>query len=130
MELVDWNSDFELKDGLDRILFRDNRISLSLSTKNCKRVIGKIEKKDGVLVYRKKKLTEAVHLMRKNDSWGLCWAVVDKLPDEAIILIESDKDTYYIKVKDAKENGEFLSFKEREFEKQFFVPRKYWSIKQ
>jgi hypothetical protein len=126
-----WNKDFVKSDEYgNKLEFKNRKLFLDLASESKTRQIGMIEKTGkGTIVYHKRNMKEAVHVMRKNDSWGLHWDIIENLPDEAFILIESDMKSYYIRIADAKRFGEFLWFKTQGFERQFFIPRRYWSTK-
>lgn len=71
------------------------------------------------------------HVFRKNDSWGINEAVINKLlkeNDNVVIQCPEEKKVYTLTVKEIKEKGKYLFFKQQEFEKQIFVPRKEWRI--
>lgn len=125
---MNWDEDFVVRDDYsNKLRFENKKLYLELSTESRERNIGEI-KSSSTLIYLKKKIKESVHLMRKNDSWGLHWDVIDNLPEDAQVVIHSDKEKYQISVKKIKEVGEFLWFKTQGFERQIFVKRSFWEI--
>jgi hypothetical protein len=64
--------------------------------------------------------------MRKNDSWGINWSILENMDQSAYLYVITEKARYSIRVRDALDKGEFLHFKTQGFERQFFVPVKEW----
>jgi hypothetical protein len=77
--------------------------------------------------------------MRKNDSWGINWSILENMDQSAYLYVITEKARYSIRVRDALDKGEFLHFKRdaldkgeflhfktQGFERQFFVPVKEW----
>jgi len=90
-------------------------------------MVGKVvERRGGIIKYLKQVKEKNRH--RKTDSWGVCWAVLNKMPDDGEIVFHSPEAVYSISVRRAKDKGQFLFFKRVGFEKQVFVPVKDWTI--
>ena len=118
----------KIKDLIDDpktpVTFVDGKLYLNLNGK--KRVIGKLVK-DGDGLKLVKKLDEYNHTMRANDSWGMCYAIIEALDDGDTVEVLTAKRTYKATVKTIKEQGEFLWFKTQGFEKQIFLTKGLWS---
>jgi len=88
---------------------------------------GKSNKFRNKLVYHKQNMKEKVHVFRKNTSWGLHWGLIESLPDDAYVVIDSDVARYSVQVEVIKNIGDFLWFKTEGFERQIFLPLTNWS---
>jgi len=101
---------------------------LNITKEKKKRKIGAlIKQQDGTFAYHKR--VKEKHIFRANKSWGLNWQVIKEvLPDGVEIIVETEKRLYKIGKAEALEKGEFLWFKSVGFEKQIFVPIKYWTV--
>lgn len=104
-------------------------LSLKLTSEKRVRKIGWLSMKGGVLSYFKE--AKESNTFRKNNSWGICWAVLDYLPDDnSTINIRSEKAIYRITKREAIESGSFLYFKIIGIEKQFFIPKEQFKTEQ
>lgn len=122
MKTVHKQDDF----GNKLTLHNTGQIHLQLKGERRPRYIGKFIKENHLWHYEK--MLKEEHRMIKNDSWGLNWSIVEKMDPEAIITLTTEKARYSIRVRDARDNGEFLHFKSQGFERQFFIPLKHWSV--
>jgi hypothetical protein len=106
----------------------EGQLFLKLVSNGKKRYIGKITDENGTLHYIKQVKKE--HRFHKTNSWGLCHRLISKLiADDMIHIYESDtRRRYTITVADAKKYGSFLYFKTSGFERQIFIPLRYWKI--
>lgn len=107
-------------------LHNTGQVHLHLKGESRPRFIGKFVKEKHVWHYEKRIKEE--HRMIKNDSWGLNWSLIEKMDPEAIVTLITEKARYSIRVRDARDKGEFLHFKTQGFERQFFVPLKEWTV--
>ena len=128
MALTLINKNFVLEDDGNKLICKNGLLTLKL--KGSTRKIGGLYESDknSKTYYVKSSLKEHLHVFRKNDSWGLMNCVLEQLPEDSIIVLHSDKARYRISLSDAKKKGSFLYFKTKGFEKQFFVPRKFWGV--
>ncbi len=99
-----------------------------LSTKKERRMIGELIDSKGMRAYRKKVTRN--HIFNQNDSWGICYAVLDFLEDEDVIALFyiAQKKCYSLTKAQVLEKGSFLWFKKEGFERQLFIPRSEWAI--
>jgi hypothetical protein len=100
---------------------------LYVNSKDKKRMIGRMITQGDTKWYVKD--AKVSHIMRKNNSWGVNWNVIDGMSDTDYIGINCEGQKYYITVGKAKKCGEFLEFKTQGFEKQLFVPLENWERK-
>lgn len=123
------NENYEVEEDGNILKCRNGKLTLKLQGQ-AMREIGQLytHSKSGKVWYVKGGLKASKHVMRKNDSWGLMWCVLERLPEDARISIESDVGSYKIALQAAKQAGSFLWFKTQGFEKQFFVPRSNWIV--
>jgi hypothetical protein len=84
-----------------------------------------VVKKNGVWCYYKS--VSKRNLFRTTNSIGINYALLEKLPDNAEILIFLNHANQYILTKnEVLKHGSFLHFKTSGFEKQIFVPIEKW----
>ena len=115
-------------DNLGNILTASvsGELGLKLFSEDRERMVGRYFDYKGKISYYKK-VNEKAHLMRVNNSWGINFSLIEKLHDDAIIVIDSEKSRYIISIREAKEVWDFRHFKTQGFEKQVFIPLQYWS---
>lgn len=124
MSLPNFNEIDEIGNKLTCI---DGKLSLFLSNERRARSIGSFRKGSKVdFFYEKFEYHKDV--FRANDSWGINYNVLEKLPDNSGIIVKTRERTYKISKKKALEAGSFLWFKEQGLERRFFIPRKDWEI--
>lgn len=117
---------FNLIDRFGNGVFCDDAGTLTLKLKNKKGVrnIGQIvrDKDDSTLVYIKNYDPDK-HIMRKNNSIGLNWSVLELLHDDDKLLFVAKRGyKKTISVHKARDFGSFLHFASGGYERQFFVP--------
>lgn len=96
-----------------------------------KRKMGRIkegQKGETILEFPRKKS----HIFRKADAWGLNDFFLKKMKDAAFvkILCHEEGKEYWMTVKNVKEKGQYLIFKQQGFELQLFVPREAFVIRE
>jgi len=102
------------------------KISLKLVNERKTRYIGQLFERDGYNVYAK---TEEIKdgILRINNSWGLCYPVLQKLDNNGYVEIYDDQHRVFRQTKKyIIEHGTFLHFKKQGFEKRIFLPLEEW----
>ena len=110
----------------DEIKVLDGVIYLLLkSEKPRSRTVGKLflRPSNNAVSYHKGGLNDEEHLFRKTNSYGINDYILQKLPLDGIIKIESDNTTYMCTVEHAKSVGHYFHFLPQGFEKQCFVSK-------
>lgn len=106
----------------------DGKVVLKLTDylgKSKIKVIGTLTEIDGRMVYRK--TVKKVNLMKKfNDGVGLNLNFIELLSDDDIIMIDIGKKTYVITKMLAMIYGIKLKQGISGFERQIFIPLRYW----
>lgn len=105
---------------------REGKLRLKLAEETTYRMVGVVGRRGGIIKYIKSVKEKNRH--RKSNSWGICWAVLSRMPDDGEIIFHSTEAIYSISVARARGKGQFLFFKRSGFEKQFFVPIKCFTI--
>lgn len=104
----------------NKMIFEENQIKLELVDEPKRRLIGKLIKNDDGSYTYHKHLKEK-HLFRKTNSWGLNDYVIQSLPDDTQVVLQTERRKYKSTVKDIKAQGEYLWFNRKGFEKQIFM---------
>ncbi len=105
---------------------RKGAIKLILPNGRC-RNIGKLEVKNGITIYFKR--VSPRYIFKKTNAWGINWQILSRLPNDAVIMLKCTNGIMYsIYAYHARLYGEFLHFKNKGFELQYFIPLKYWKI--
>lgn len=102
-------------------------LTLKLANEPRTRSIGQIfQGRDTYYYY---KTVKSSNVMRINNSIGLHFGVIEKLPEDSGVLISlgPDHKRLYVSKKDILAKGTFLHFKKEGFEKQIFVELDHWS---
>ena len=114
------------EEGNELFCNTSGKLYLKLAGEKTSRMVGSVGRKGGRIKYIKPVKEKNRH--RKSNSWGICWAVLNKMPNDGEIIFYSPEAIYSIEVARARGKGQFLFFKKAEFERQFFVPIKAWTI--
>jgi len=103
-------------------------VFLKLAAEKRLRKIGVLVASDkyGNIVYAKKMKKENV--MRANKSFGFCFALIDALPENTVIVLHCGLETKYAFLSEIKKKWSFLYYKGLGFEKQIFIPVSYFSL--
>ena len=112
--------------GNELVCMDGGKLFIRLAMEEKSRLIGTVKRRNGVVKYFKPVKEKNRH--RKTNSWGICWMVLNRMPEDGEIVFYSPEAVYSIKVGRARERGSFLHFLKEGFEKQFFVPVKDWTI--
>lgn len=89
---------------------------LRLRGNEAKRNIGTL--RDGMILFPRKR---AVHLMRKNNSYGISKALVENLPSGTDVMFRDEKGTYIIKKEDLLKNATESDYANPSYEEQLFI---------
>ncbi|NRA76801.1 MAG: hypothetical protein HRU18_01225 [Pseudoalteromonas sp.] len=125
---MDLNKQFgQINNHGDEIYLNNGNIYLYLKAKDEERNIGRLFHRgsNGAISYHKSGLVDEKHLYRKCNGYGINDAILQKLPDDGIIVIDSDSGRYACKVKHArrKEVGYYYHYLAKGFELQKFIPK-------
>jgi hypothetical protein len=91
--------------------------------------IGTISESDGIILYQKRVYKK--YIFRKLNAWGLNAYIINNIPDDAIIELMCDDGSIYSTTKEqVKKNGQYLHFKDSDFELQIFMPIDKFQIKE
>lgn len=89
---------------------------LKLRSGDSRRNIGTL--RDGTILFPRKR---AVHLMRKNNSYGISKALVEHLPSGTEVMFRDEKGTYVIKKEDLLKNATESDYANPSYEEQLFI---------
>lgn len=89
---------------------------LKLRGNESRRNIGTL--RDGMILFPRKR---AVHLMRKNNSYGISKALVEHLPSGTEVMFRDEKGTYVIKKEDLLKNATESDYANPSYEEQLFI---------
>lgn len=116
---------FDIKDnaGNEYYLADKGKLYLKLTSERHPRLIGVLHRTKSGLIILHKDVKES-NIFLRNDSFGIPYDIINKVYG---IQINCGGVVYTILSKDALEKGSFLWFKNQGFERQFFIPRKYFN---
>lgn len=89
---------------------------LKLRGNESRRNIGTL--RDGMILFPRKR---GVHLMRKNNSYGISKALVENLPSGTDVMFRDEKGTYIIKKEDLLKNATESDYANPSYEEQLFI---------
>jgi hypothetical protein len=109
-------------------LWTDDYGQVHLKAGRGERIIGRIldDQACGNRVYFKSESLKEV--FKKNNSWSLCYELINQLADNDIVNIKTRETgaIVWLTIKEVKEKGDFLWFKKTGIEKKLYIPLDQW----
>ena len=114
----------EDKYGNEVSIGETGNIFLKLKSEDRTRDIGTLKIVEDKVYYLK--ISKEKYIFLKLNAWGINEFILNKLQENDIVIIKTEKKTYESTIKNILENSQYYFFKKQGFEKQIFLPLEKW----